>query len=99
MLHLSIGQLLLELDAHLFESFTCFLDVVNGAIESERVVGLPSQNIYLLYDLHRNVTEASTGVLVTVGIALEIRIVLGAVVVGQLENAFPVESVLGLLLG
>lgn len=98
-LHLSIGQLLLELDAHLFETFTRFLDVVNGAIESKGAVSLPSQNIYLLYDLHRNVTEASTGVLIAVGIALEIRIILGAVVVGQLEDAFPVESVLGLLLG
>ena len=99
MLHLSIGQLLFKLDAHLFESFTRLLDVVNGAIESKRVVSLSSQNIYFLFDLHRDVTEASTGVLVTVGIALEIRIVLGAVVVGQLENAFPVESVLGLLFG
>ena len=43
--------------------------------------------------------KASTGVFVAVGITLEIRVVLRTVVVGQLEDTFTVESVLGLLLG
>jgi hypothetical protein len=45
------------------------------------------------------VTKASAGVLVTVGVTLKVRVVFGTVVVGQLENTFPVESVLCLLLG
>ncbi len=38
-------------------------------------------------------SEAPSGVGITRGIALEVRVVLGAVVVSELEDALPVQSV------
>ena len=40
-------------------------------------------------------TEAAAGVLVSAGVALEVGVGLGAVVVGELEDALAVEAVLG----
>lgn len=41
--------------------------------------------------------KATTGIRVSTGVSLEVRIILGPVVVRQFENTFPVESVLCLL--
>lgn len=73
-LHLAVGEFLLEADAEGLEACARLLDVVDG---------------------DGDVTEAAAGVLVSAGVALEVGVGLGAVVVGELEDALAVEAVLG----
>ena len=74
MLHLAVGEALLEADAELLEACAGGLDVVDG---------------------DGDVAEAAAGVGVAAGVALEGGVGLGAVVVGELEDALAGEAVLG----
>lgn len=74
MLHLAVGEALLEADPKLLEARAGGLDVVDG---------------------DGNVAEAAAGVGVAGGVAREGGVGLGAVVVGELEDALAAEAVLG----
>ena len=73
-LHLPVGELLLEADAELLKTGAGGLDVVDG---------------------DGDVAEAAAGVGVAAGVAGEGGVGLGAVVVGELEDALALEAVLG----
>ena len=74
-LHLAVGEPLLEGDAEVLEAGTALLDVGHG---------------------DGDVSKATAGVSVAAGVALEVGVGLGAVVVGELEDSLAAEAVLGI---